>query len=62
MAQHRNLGVLLDVGHQGIAASGNDQVNDVIQLEQLVNICSGGDETDDISANLQHADGNVSKG
>ena len=62
MAQHRNLGVLLDVGHQGIAASGDDQVNDVIQLEQLVNICPGGDETDDISANLQHADDKVSKG
>ena len=30
MAQHRNLGVLLDVGHQGIAASGDDQVYDVI--------------------------------
>ena len=53
MAQHRDLGVLLDVGHQGVAASGNDQVNDVIQLEQLVNICPGGDETDDISANLR---------
>ena len=30
MAQHGNLGVLLDVGHQGVAASGNDQVYDVI--------------------------------
>ena len=24
MAQHRNLGVLLDVSHQGVAASGDD--------------------------------------
>ena len=53
VAQHSNLGVLLDVGHQRIAASGNDQVYDIIQLEQLIYICSGGDQADDIPANLQ---------
>ena len=53
VAQHRNLGVLLDVGHQGIAASGDDQVNDIIELQQLVNICPRCDQTDDISADLQ---------
>ena len=53
VAQHSNLGVLLDVGHQRIAASGNDQVDDIIQLEQLIYICSGGDQADDVPANLQ---------
>ena len=53
MAQHSNLGVLLDVGHQCIAASGNDQVYDIIQLEQLVHIGSGGDQVDDVSSDLQ---------
>ncbi len=53
MAQHRNLGVLLDVSHQGVAASGDDQVNDIIELQQLVNIGPRCDQTDDISADLQ---------
>ena len=55
MAQHRNLGVLLDVSHQGVAASGDDQVNDVIQLQQVVHIFSGGNQADDILANLHQA-------
>ncbi len=53
VAQHRNLGVLLDVSHQGVAASGDDQVNDIIELQQLVNIGPRCDQTDDVSANLQ---------
>ncbi len=53
MAQHRNLGVLLDVSHQGVAASGDDQVNDIIELQQFVNICPRCDQTDEVSANLQ---------
>ena len=52
VAQHRNLGVLLDVSHQGVAASGDDQVNNVIQLQQIVHIFSGGNQADDILANL----------
>ena len=57
VAQHSDLGVLLDVGHQRIAASGNDQVNDIIQLEQVVHIFPGGDQADDVSANLQKLPG-----
>ena len=53
VAQHSNLGVLLDVGHQRIAASGDDQVYDIIQPEQIVHIFPGGDEADDIPADLQ---------
>ena len=53
VAQHSNLGVLLDVGHQGVAAPGNDQVYDITQLEKLIHICSRGDQADDVSANLQ---------
>ena len=36
--QHCNLGVLLDVGHQGVAALQSDQVDCVIYLQQLVNV------------------------
>ena len=54
MAQHGNLGVLLDMGHQRVAASWDDQVNDIVQLQKLIHVCSGRDETDDISANLQN--------
>lgn len=32
MAQDRDLGVLLDVRHQGVAAPGDDEVDDVIEL------------------------------
>ena len=53
MAQNSNLGVLLDVGHQSVAAARNDQVDDVIQLQQVVNILSSGDQADDVSAHLQ---------
>ena len=53
VAQHSNLGVLLDVGHQRIAASGNDQVYDIIQPEQIVHVFPGGDQADNVSANLQ---------
>ena len=54
MAQDSNLGVLLDVGHQGIAASWDDQVNDIVQLQQLIHVCSGCDETDDIFTDLRN--------
>ena len=60
MAQHSNLGVLLDVGHQCIAASGNDQVYDIIQPEQVVHIFPSGDQADDVSANLHKWPGTCS--
>ena len=52
MAQHGNLGVLLDVGHQCVAASWDDQVNDVVQLQQAVYVFPGSDQADNIPANL----------
>ena len=44
VAQHGDARVALDVADQGVAAAGDDQVNHIIQLEQLVNALTGGDQ------------------
>mmetsp|Transcript_37522 Transcript_37522/g.83522 ORF Transcript_37522/g.83522 Transcript_37522/m.83522 type:complete len:461 (-) Transcript_37522:665-2047(-) len=50
VAQHRDLGVALDVAHQGVAAPGDDEVDDVIQGQQVVDLLAGLDQVDQIRA------------
>lgn len=35
VAEHGDLGVVLDVVHEGVAPAGDDQVDDVIQFEEV---------------------------
>mmetsp|Transcript_74872 Transcript_74872/g.217321 ORF Transcript_74872/g.217321 Transcript_74872/m.217321 type:complete len:248 (-) Transcript_74872:1018-1761(-) len=50
MAQDGNASILLDVGDQRVASTGNDEVNDIIKSKQILDLPTTCDESDDITA------------
>ena len=48
--QHRDLGVVLDVRHERVAPTGDDQIDDIMQRQELIHPLAGGDQRDEVAA------------
>mmetsp|Transcript_6822 Transcript_6822/g.19668 ORF Transcript_6822/g.19668 Transcript_6822/m.19668 type:complete len:436 (-) Transcript_6822:1878-3185(-) len=52
MAQHGDLGVVLDVRHQGVGAAGDDEVDDIVVGQQVRHALAAGDQADEVPPHL----------
>lgn len=53
VAEHRDLGMCLDVLHERIGAAWDDKVNDIIQSQELINAIAACDKTDESGIHIR---------